>query len=92
MLGACHPGGREKILGYKQLHFYFGFQILWGIAVFDCEKVKFDAEKGCEFADCVIPIRSSLRYRTAVNVSRLSIVSCLQGELCRYYRRVCRAI
>ena len=87
-------------MGYKQLHFYFGFQILWGIAVFDCEKVKFDAEKGCEFADCVIPIRSSLRYRTAVNIVDsivfagriLSIfLPCLQGELCRYFRRVCRA-
>ena len=43
--------------------------------------MNFDAEKGCEFADCVIPIRSSLRDRTAVNISRLSIVSCLQGDL-----------
>jgi len=51
----------RRFWGYKQLHFYFGFQFLWGIAVFDCEKVNFDAEKGCEFADCVIPIRSSLR-------------------------------
>jgi len=36
---------REDFGGYKQLHFYFGFQFLWGIAVFDCEKVNFDAEK-----------------------------------------------
>jgi len=45
VLGAFHRGGREKILGYKQLHFYFGVQFSWGIAVFDCGKVNSDAEK-----------------------------------------------
>jgi len=45
VLGACHRGRREKIFRYKQLHFYFGVQFWWGIAVFGFEKVNFDAEK-----------------------------------------------
>ena len=51
----------ERFWGINNFIFTYGFQFLGGIAVFDCEKVNFDAEKGCEFADCVIPIRSSLR-------------------------------
>jgi len=45
VLGALHHSGSEKILGYKQLHFYFGFQILWVLQFLIVEKVNFDAEK-----------------------------------------------
>ena len=45
VLGACHQGGREKIFGYKQLHFYFGFQFFSVLQFLVAGKVNFDAEK-----------------------------------------------
>jgi len=51
----------RRFWGINNFIFTLGFSFYGVLLFLVAGKVNFDAEKSCEFADCVIPIRSSLR-------------------------------
>ena len=91
----CITAEARRFWGINNIIFTLGFSFSGVLQFLVAGKVNFDAEKVANLPTAkyrFVHHCTICGYRTAVNISRLSIVSCLQGELCRSYRRVCRAI